>query len=223
MARQERAIRSKQAILEAAAQEFDERGYDGATIDAIADRAGATKGGVYFHYKNKESLAIAVLDEQLVDIVIEPQRIKLQELVDAGQVLSYLLRDNPIQRGAARLSMEQTIDYLGRERSMHMWTGFVEGILTEAKERHEVLPGVDIHEDAELYTGAFAGIQNMSQAMSGRMDLCERTAILFSRTLPSIASPAALVRIDLRPERGEEIVRRMHGAGPATTAPSSPA
>ncbi|MGJ3560236.1 TetR family transcriptional regulator [Streptomyces sp. INA 01156] len=40
MARQERAIRTRRTILDAAAAVFDERGYTSATIGEILDRAG---------------------------------------------------------------------------------------------------------------------------------------------------------------------------------------
>ena len=45
-----------EAILEAAVEEFFLKGYDGASIDAIAKRAGVSKGGFYHHFPNKEIL-----------------------------------------------------------------------------------------------------------------------------------------------------------------------
>jgi len=42
-----------EAILEAAVEEFLQKGYDGASIDAIAKRAGVSKGGFYHHFPNK--------------------------------------------------------------------------------------------------------------------------------------------------------------------------
>lgn len=48
-------------ILSAAAQEFAERGYDGARVDAIARRAGVNKALLYYHIGNKRALYEAVL------------------------------------------------------------------------------------------------------------------------------------------------------------------
>ena len=64
MARQERAIRTRQVILEAAGAVFDEHGYAATTISMVLERAAVTKGALYFHFPSKESLAQAVLDER---------------------------------------------------------------------------------------------------------------------------------------------------------------
>lgn len=49
-------------LIEAATHAFAAAGYAGATLDAIAQRAGVTKGGLYFHFAGKEELFFAVLD-----------------------------------------------------------------------------------------------------------------------------------------------------------------
>ncbi|MEV6183872.1 helix-turn-helix domain-containing protein, partial [Streptomyces sp. NPDC052015] len=61
MARQERAIRTRQTILVAAAEVFDEVGYEAATISDVLKRSGVTKGALYFHFTSKQELAQAVL------------------------------------------------------------------------------------------------------------------------------------------------------------------
>lgn len=43
-------------ILDAAHKLFDKKGYRATTIDDIAEFAGLTKGAVYYHFKNKESI-----------------------------------------------------------------------------------------------------------------------------------------------------------------------
>ena len=64
MPRQERAERSRAAILEAAADEFDQHGYAGARLERIVERTGLTKGAVYFHFRSKLDLAKALLEEK---------------------------------------------------------------------------------------------------------------------------------------------------------------
>ncbi|MGC6488812.1 MAG: TetR family transcriptional regulator [Planctomycetota bacterium] len=49
-------------LIEAATAEFAAGGYSASTLDAIAARAGVTKGGLYFHFAGKEELFFAVLD-----------------------------------------------------------------------------------------------------------------------------------------------------------------
>ncbi len=59
MVRQERAIRTRRAILEAAASLFDEHGYEGASTTDIIMRSGLTRGALYHHFPSKESIAVA--------------------------------------------------------------------------------------------------------------------------------------------------------------------
>ncbi|MFF3542812.1 ScbR family autoregulator-binding transcription factor [Streptomyces platensis] len=211
MAQQDRAIRTRRLILEAAASVFDDLGYDRATIAEVLERAGVTKGALYFHFASKEQLALAVLDEHVLDIAVEPQKIKLQEFVDSGQVLAYRLRSDPIQRGAARLAVEQGSNHLDRKQSMLAWTRFVVELLNQARDRGEVMESVVVPETAELFVGAFAGIQLMSHAMTNQADLSQRLTIFFQHTLPSIAVPAILAKLNLDPERGEKLDAALQG------------
>jgi len=55
------AQRTKAAILAAGRIEFAERGFEGARVDAIAERAGANKRLLYHYFGNKEDLYRAVL------------------------------------------------------------------------------------------------------------------------------------------------------------------
>jgi len=57
------------ALLRAAMEEFLEKGYDGSSMDAVAARAGLTKGGLYHHFRSKEDLLIAVHDRLMEPIV----------------------------------------------------------------------------------------------------------------------------------------------------------
>ncbi len=43
-------------LLDAAMQEFLKYGYEGASLQAIAERAGSSKGAIYIRYQDKESL-----------------------------------------------------------------------------------------------------------------------------------------------------------------------
>jgi AcrR family transcriptional regulator len=49
-------------LIHAATRAFSDRGFAGASMEDIGQRAGVTKGGVYFHFRTKEELFFAVLD-----------------------------------------------------------------------------------------------------------------------------------------------------------------
>lgn len=79
MVRQERAERTRAAILDAAAAEFDEHGYEGARLERIVERTGATKGAVYFHFRSKLDIARALVAEKYANWPVI-----IQEVEDAG-------------------------------------------------------------------------------------------------------------------------------------------
>ncbi|WP_432479492.1 TetR family transcriptional regulator [Nocardioides sp. GXQ0305] len=60
-----RGAAAKQRILDAAAEAFMRRGFDATTIDDIADQLGATKGLVYYHFRSKFDLFLAVYAEAM--------------------------------------------------------------------------------------------------------------------------------------------------------------
>lgn len=56
MTRKEPKEERMQAIIEAAVDVFLEKGYEGTSMEAIANRAGLTKGGLYHHFKSKDEI-----------------------------------------------------------------------------------------------------------------------------------------------------------------------
>ncbi|MBT2422734.1 TetR/AcrR family transcriptional regulator [Streptomyces sp. ISL-22] len=219
MARQERAIRTRRLILEAAGAVFDEHGYTATTIAMVLERAEVTKGALYFHFPSKESLAQAVLDEQLPLGAVPAQSCKLQELVDMTFVFGQRLLNNALLKGSVRLAVDQAapsgVDHAGPFRQ---WADHLVVLLEQARDQGELLPTVDPRKTVELLVGAFAGIQLMSRALSDRSDLAERISVLWGHILPSIAVPGLLIGIDREPDRGERILASLDETGVDTTA-----
>src|SRR5512134_4047152 len=50
-------------LLDSAAEVFSEQGYAGASISAIADRAGVTSGALYRHFASKADLLLHVVEQ----------------------------------------------------------------------------------------------------------------------------------------------------------------
>jgi AcrR family transcriptional regulator len=65
---EERRTETRRRLLQAAAELFAERGVDGASIDAIAERAERTSGAVYDHFGGKDGLLFALLDGWVDDV-----------------------------------------------------------------------------------------------------------------------------------------------------------
>jgi AcrR family transcriptional regulator len=56
---------TRQQLFEAAAQVFQEQGIGAASIDAIAEAAGLTRGAFYSNFANKDELIVAMLEHHV--------------------------------------------------------------------------------------------------------------------------------------------------------------
>lgn len=63
---QQRAIRTRQQLLECARLVFARDGFEGARLQDIAEAAGKTRGALYAHFKDKEDLFFALIAEDIV-------------------------------------------------------------------------------------------------------------------------------------------------------------
>ena len=60
---------SRQAVLKAAADLLDERGFDGFTIDEVARRSGVSKATIYKHWTGGFDVAVAAYGDSVTDAV----------------------------------------------------------------------------------------------------------------------------------------------------------
>ena len=51
-----KTLETRDRILDAAEDVFNECGYSNTTLNEIAEAAGVTRGAIYWHFKNKEDL-----------------------------------------------------------------------------------------------------------------------------------------------------------------------
>ena len=71
LSRPEQVQRNRGLVLEAARRVFLERGYAGATLEAIADEAGFSKGVVYSQFAGKPDLLLALLEARIEERAAE--------------------------------------------------------------------------------------------------------------------------------------------------------
>ena len=56
---------TRQELLSAAADVFAAGGFHAASVDAVAERAGYSKGAVYWHFKGKDDLFLALIEDRV--------------------------------------------------------------------------------------------------------------------------------------------------------------
>jgi AcrR family transcriptional regulator len=77
----ERRRVTRQRLLDAAAVVFARRGFAAASVDEIAREAGYSTGAIYWHFKGKDDLFLAMAEEFAIDRVRE-----LDEVIGATDV-----------------------------------------------------------------------------------------------------------------------------------------
>ncbi|MBQ1090411.1 ScbR family autoregulator-binding transcription factor [Streptomyces sp. B93] len=106
MPRQVRAEQTRATIIEAAADLFDQRGYESTSLSDIVEHARVTKGALYFHFAAKEDLAHEIMEFQSRTV-----RRLAHEVDDTGcSSLEALMR---ITFGLARLAVEYPVARAG--------------------------------------------------------------------------------------------------------------
>jgi len=80
----EKAIKTKDRILETAERIILQRGFSGTSIDEIINQSHITKGGFFYHFKGKNDLAKKLIERYLVadDIFFEQLFARARRLVE---------------------------------------------------------------------------------------------------------------------------------------------
>ncbi|MFH8369355.1 ScbR family autoregulator-binding transcription factor [Streptomyces sp. NPDC018031] len=195
---QERAEATRRALLEAAAQLFFERGYVATSISDITELSGRTSGAIYFHYGNKEQLALAVVQAHFAawpEVIARHDSAPvpaLERLVRLSFAVARQFRDDILVRAGARLWTERKAIAVTMPTPFIDWIDTVERMLTRASAAGELAAHTDPARDARSLVAAFFGLHTVSDALDSRLLIEDRLADLWLLLLPALqACPAA--------------------------------
>ncbi len=194
---QDRAEETRRAVLQAAAHLFFERGYAATSISDISERSGRTSGAIYFHYTNKEQLALAVVKAHFAtwpamiarhQAVPEPA---LDKLVRLSFAVARAFRDDVLVRAGARLWTERRSIDVEMPPPFVDWIATVERMLTRARAEGDLSPQAEPSRDAPTLVAAFFGLHTLSDVLDDRLLIENRLADLWLLLLPGLQrSPA---------------------------------
>ncbi|MFF8730142.1 ScbR family autoregulator-binding transcription factor [Streptomyces sp. NPDC015171] len=194
--RQDRAVRTRAHILRCAAEIFAVRGYPYTSITDVAQRVGMTKGAVYFHFPNKESLAVGVVEElyshwpRTLEEVRGKGLSPLDTVIEMFNQATDAFQNDPIMQAGTRLQNERAFIDAALPEPYVDWTKLISALLREAQAMGQLRDGVDPEQAARVAVAAFFGMQHISENLHGRADIKERWAEVRDLFFPALRAPA---------------------------------
>ncbi|MFE3292964.1 ScbR family autoregulator-binding transcription factor [Rhodococcus sp. NPDC059234] len=195
MARQqERARRTRAAIVEAAAVEFARRGYAAASVNTILEGSHATKGAMYFHFESKEDLARAVLASALERYTESIDRWKRVD-ADPFQVLHAIIVEladrfasETIVQAEFRLIIEPEFYSEVRSGGSQVWGRTAHELVVRAQREGQLRPNADPAVFSRVLGACLAGQRYMLDMTTDSTGLRERFEEAFAVVLEAMAS-----------------------------------
>ena len=187
-------MRTRDAVLRAAAEVFDQRGYSEATIDEIARQAQATKGAVYFHFPSKDALAKAVVEEQhaaWARLAAASDAWQMSALDKIGRLIrdvTRTYRDNPHMRAGVRLANAQGQIEVELATPFVGWMQRIASLLRQGQRDGSVAAGLNCAAAARVIVASFYGVEEVSARLQGRGDLERRVGEWWALLRPGLAS-----------------------------------
>jgi AcrR family transcriptional regulator len=158
---QARSLDRHERILESALAVFSERGYRDTAVDDIAVESGTSKGGVYFHFPNKQAIFLALLDRMaalLRSRVEEAIAAESDPIGRADAALLVVLRTFASHRTLSRLFL---VEALGADREFKDRLAAIRASFADLIRRHlddavrqEAIPPIDTRLAGKVWFGA---------------------------------------------------------------------
>jgi AcrR family transcriptional regulator len=188
-------VRTRAAVLTAAAELFAERGYPHTAIADVAERVGMTPGAVYFHFRDKKDMAVEVVRELfrrwavLTDRVREAghpplvtARVLMDELVGTFVTDVFVIAGTRLQAERSLIGTTLPPPYIESISSLA-------AVLAQARGAGELRRGLDPEAVARTVVAAAFGTQHISGVLHQHSDLLARWAETRDLLFHSIAAP----------------------------------
>ncbi|HEU0189674.1 MAG TPA: TetR/AcrR family transcriptional regulator [Mycobacterium sp.] len=192
-----RADATRDQILRAASQRFAQRPYHEVGLDDILIEAGLTKGAMYFHFRSKHALALAIIEKQLgadnlmIQDLLNRKLSGLETLIDICYVMA--VRDIGEEDARAVLNLLPAIGRTGgiRGRLVADWVKTLVMAAERAVAEGDVVQRCDPHDVAHALMSLYLG-----QRQSGNLDEPEQFLLGIEKDwkliLPGIVTPDRL-------------------------------
>jgi TetR/AcrR family transcriptional regulator, transcriptional repressor for nem operon len=166
--------RTRERLLQAAAGEIYRSGFQSASLDTILASAGVTKGALYYHFKNKEALGYAVVEQLIAPDTYGTWVRPLQSGKDPIDTLIRVVQGISVRPEAVRggcqlnnLAQEMSPLHEGFRKRLavvfHVWREGVAAALREGQTRGRIRREVEPAEAAGLLIAMVEGYGSLAK------------------------------------------------------------
>ncbi|MEW8505345.1 MAG: TetR/AcrR family transcriptional regulator [Candidatus Thiodiazotropha sp.] len=175
---------TRRSLLQAAYDEIHRFGFQAASLNAILERTGVTKGALYHHFGSKLQLGYAVLDEHISE---ELERLWFEPLQQPGHPIEVLMR-TIMQMGehyqSDEISLGCPLNNLAQEMSpiddgfrqridtiYRRWQLSIESLLSRGQEEGSVATSADPADTAYFILASLEGCMSMAKNAQSNAEL----------------------------------------------------
>ncbi|MGW0392206.1 TetR family transcriptional regulator [Streptomyces sp. NPDC003042] len=221
MAKQQRAVRSRDTLVRAAASHFDQYGYAGTSLSQISKSAGISVGGLTFHFKSKAELAEAVERAGRAETRAALDRVRalpgpaLRRLVELTLELTRQIGRSTAVRATIRLERERP----GAQPWSAVWLPAARELLRQARDDGGLLGGTDPEAVTALVVSLVSATEMASRSPTGPAWSTEGAIALLESTWRLVLTGILADRESLLDVARQGPARRTAAAGPGGVAP----
>lgn len=167
---------TRQSLLKAAYEEIHRYGFQAASLNAILDRTGVTKGALYHHFSSKLQLGYAVLDEHITD---ELESLWFEPMQQPGhpiEVLMAAIKQLGDHYECEEITLGCPLNNLAQEMSAiddgfrqrvdtlyQRWQSSIESLLTRGQQQGSVNTSIDAADTAFFILASLEGCMSMAK------------------------------------------------------------
>jgi TetR/AcrR family transcriptional repressor of nem operon len=163
-----RADTTRRHILKAASHQFARRAYHDVGLDDILAEAELTKGAMYFHFRSKHALAVAIIERQTAAGTVAVENLLARELSGLETLIdfSYLTAVQDLTSDGVRAALN-LLESVGRseglqERLLSGWIRALAGVAEKAIAEGDIDHTCDPQDVGRLIVSLHMGLRQTS-------------------------------------------------------------
>jgi len=177
----ERSLKTRRRLLGAAFEVVCRKGFQSAGLNEILAAAGVTKGAIYYHFKDKNELGYAVVDEIVAPAIAKTWIAPLTQDVNSIEMIERVLQRIAVDMDQSEIRGGCPLGNLAAEMSAldegfrlrigavyDSWRGALAGSIASSQAAGQVRGDADPQQVAAFIVAAVSGLRTVAKSGGGR-------------------------------------------------------